>query len=113
MKKKGVEFMQINVTRIGIRKSTYGGYSIQILDNISACNYARRSRVNWGDHHERCYYGYLKNVGFIIKWDKIIDRRDRPVPSRVRAEPVDRPRRIKRHLSTLVSIRNILNTMRH
>lgn len=42
-----VEFMETRVTRIGsIKRSAVRGHSIWFLDNISARNYARRSRAN-------------------------------------------------------------------
>lgn len=50
--KKGcIQFMQMNVTRIGSIRDQCAdvrGYSIQILDNVSTRDYARRSRTNWG-----------------------------------------------------------------
>lgn len=48
--KKGcIQFMQMNVTRIGSIRDQCAdvrGYSIQILDNVSTRDYARRSRTN-------------------------------------------------------------------
>lgn len=78
--------MQMNVTRIGsiIKCANVRGYSTQILDNVSARDYAHRSFSNeLSGYHERYYYGYLKNVGLIIKRDKIIDRRFGPFSRRM------------------------------
>lgn len=44
-----VQFMQMNVTRLGSirdRGADVRGYSLQILDNASVRDYARRSRTN-------------------------------------------------------------------
>lgn len=45
-KKEGIEFMQINVTRIRSIRDRRFTLAIRILDNMSARNYARRSRAN-------------------------------------------------------------------
>lgn len=73
-----IQFMQMNVTRIGSIRDQYAnvrGYSTQILDNVSARDYAHRSRTNWAAITSGIITVISKNVGLIIKWDKIIDRR--------------------------------------